>query len=731
MNAISSCLVAVAFASACTTEEPGTGSVAGCPSGKTRIETAAKLEVRDPAGAAASASVVIDGAPMATGSVREFVLVLSNTAPPISARPLTVKSVALVETDADGKVVSTGPQFTCKGPGGKPCAEATWPVLVPAGLDAACKPKDSVASTALTVTYTRGTAATPRKARLDVTVEGDPLWKDAPRTLEFKVQIGSPKLVCVPASVDFGKVAKNQGAEAPFKCTNAGTGQLVFDSLEIVAPSMPVEVQVAGGPTVTPTKPFAGTPKLALAANETLEMTVRLLPIAEQEKLVATLRITTNDAGIGTLQVPLKANATGPCLKASALSVEFGAVPVGSQAKLQASLESCGTEDVALTGLGLEPGSTAGFQVEPFGCVTDGGAAPTVQKPLVLPPTAKCTFYVTFSPSQVGTKATGKIVVPWNAGVTTDIALSGEGVQAACPVACLTLKNDANGQKVLAGKDVVPQTPLTLDAACSSAPQGHVIDTWKWSVAQPQGSFSTFAPSAQAKVVKFQPNISGKYTFSLDVTDDSKVSACKPAVFELNVIADDLIHVELTWDTPTDPNKTDTGKDKTGAWAGSDVDLHLAHPNAIKAAGQPDFDKNGEPDPWFAPCDDAYWFNKLPKWGDLSDPEDDPRLDLDDYDGWGPENLNIKAPEPGLAYFVGVYYASDNQYGLSTPRVRVYLDHKSVADLDKTGPAMKTGDLWCVARISWNPNKITPCKGADAKGNLVTPAYPQVPKLCK
>ena len=35
---------------------------------------------------------------------------------------------------------------------------------------------------------------------------------------------------------------------------------------------------------------------------------------------------------------------------------------------------------------------------------------------------------------------------------------------------------------------------------------------------------------------------------------------------------------------------------------------------------------------------------------------DDPRLDLDDVNGFGPENINIEEPEVPQDYLVGVYY---------------------------------------------------------------------------
>jgi hypothetical protein len=86
------------------------------------------------------------------------------------------------------------------------------------------------------------------------------------------------------------------------------------------------------------------------------------------------------------------------------------------------------------------------------------------------------------------------------------------------------------------------------------------------------------------------------------------------------------LHVRLAWDTDA-----------------TDVDLHVLAPN-----GQM----------WT--CDgDVYFSNPQPQWGDPNRFEDDPFLDTDDVDGFGPENVNVQAPAPGT-YRVLVHYWADH-----------------------------------------------------------------------
>jgi hypothetical protein len=87
-----------------------------------------------------------------------------------------------------------------------------------------------------------------------------------------------------------------------------------------------------------------------------------------------------------------------------------------------------------------------------------------------------------------------------------------------------------------------------------------------------------------------------------------------------------------------------------------------------------------------------------------------PRLDIDDTNGLGPENTNIDAPAPGR-YRVYVHY-----YGLTTPTsdpteatVRLYLDGVQRGEFRRV---LERNDLWRVAEIEWfdgaSPNVTTP-----------------------
>ena len=221
--------------------------------------------------------------------------------------------------------------------------------------------------------------------------------------------------------------------------------------------------------------------------------------------------------------------------------------------------------------------------------------------------------------------------------------------------------------------------------------------------------------------------MAGEYTFSLTVRDDENVESCEPAILKVVVIPDEAIHVELVWSSEKDENMEDQGEGN-----GTDMDLHFAHPFALG----PDLDADGAPDPWYDTTFDCFYFNKTPNWGTFDpDVEDDPSLDRDDIDGWGPENLNINIPEEGADYLVGVHYWNDHEFGKSLATVRVYIYGE--LDVAVENVPLNPLDMWKVVRIPWNGgmSKTEVLTNETDGSYLITPKYQNPmfisPCICK
>lgn len=698
-----------------------------------KVDRGAKFSIRDWLQAEAKPQYLVDISTLGAGKSRDFVLSLTNTADANLAKPLVFASVTVQELDEKGDAV-TSPQFGCLGPDGQACDKAVWPALIPAGFEAACAPTGA-SSTAQTVTlrYTRPADAKQRRIKLTFSVVGDPAYTQGPRTLELTVQAGAPKLSCKPDTIDFGQVAA--GTPPPpqtLTCTNKGNASAAITGLELKGKTWLGDVTL-GTHKVTLTAPWLpedATSAVEVAAGTAVELTVALDPGTSTQKQSATLLVKTTDPAAAEIQVPMYANTTGPCLTLSPPSVEMGDVAITQKGSQTVTLSNCGVDDVEVSAIAFAAGATAGLTV---GAVVGlcGDKLPATGAPWILPPKQACSVTVEFAPPGAGVEASGNVEIVSTAG-TKSLPVTAKGVAVSCGSACFTIKNAANSMLIKDG--VTPQTKLNLDGACSTAAPGQSVGTWKWSLqSAPQGNYASFLPSPIGQKVTFTPVIAGTYQIKLETIDGAGAPGCQPKIFNLLVIPDDKLHIELTWTTVGDKIPTDE--------LGTDLDLHLARPVGV-AAKLPDLDGNGEPDPWGSQCDCFAW-HKLAKWDDPMNDDDDARLDLDDFDGWGPEIINVRVPIKGQKYQIGVRDWFDKptdkngvplkdpvtakpypSFGVNVPRVRVYLDASQTPALDTTGPEMIAGDMWCVRVVSWSPNTLVPCTGADSQGVLLTPSYP-------
>ena len=126
------------------------------------------------------------------------------------------------------------------------------------------------------------------------------------------------------------------------------------------------------------------------------------------------------------------------------------------------------------------------------------------------------------------------------------------------------------------------------------------------------------------------------------------------------------VHVQLIWDTT------------------ADLDVHLLHPNG-----------SWNSSPW-----DCYWANQHPNWGDLSTTTDDPAHDLDDTDGFGPENITLSNLERGITYrAAGAYFTSSSSLP-TTATMRVFVRGALVEELTTRLPG--SGYFWEAAAITFD-----------------------------
>lgn len=229
-------------------------------------------------------------------------------------------------------------------------------------------------------------------------------------------------------------------------------------------------------------------------------------------------------------------------------------------------------------------------------------------------------------------------------------------------------------------------TPPTL--TCPAVVEGRPLTTITWSMGvqddgfssnvrwmlsdRPDGSAAAFTGSARVDTpgtlpFAFEPDLAGEFPVDITVTDEDGMTAtCTTLV---RAIVDEGLRIEMFWNT-----------------ARTDMDLHLLNPIATS---------------WFN-ANDCYFSNCLR--GLMWPPggvEDDPSLDIDNRDGFGPENINIQTPSPGT-YRVGVHAYS----GDAGVTVRIYCGGSRTDARATFGPTRlddRSGsmnrDFWRVADV--------------------------------
>jgi hypothetical protein len=207
-------------------------------------------------------------------------------------------------------------------------------------------------------------------------------------------------------------------------------------------------------------------------------------------------------------------------------------------------------------------------------------------------------------------------------------------------------------------QEVVPDTVVSLDGTGSTDPNGQAL-SYSWEVvSRPDGSVASLSnPSSPTPTLL--GDVSGQFEVCLTVTNpDGCVS--EPDCMRIVVKPQVQLHIELVWFSD-----------------GTDFDLHYRAPFGT----------------WFtmnkgncSASDQATvtWFCVMnPDWGydgrglPDGDPTNNPSLDVDNFAGFGPENINQERlfdGKDGEPFRIGVHYWADRGHGPKEARVRVYVD---------------------------------------------------------
>ena len=201
-----------------------------------------------------------------------------------------------------------------------------------------------------------------------------------------------------------------------------------------------------------------------------------------------------------------------------------------------------------------------------------------------------------------------------------------------------------------------PLSPISIEA--SAIDDGEVV-RWDWELSRTPDGSNAGPPTTGRPTSTFTPDVAGRYEVILTATDDDGMQ--DQCVIPVLAVSDQGLRIEVSWDTATD------------------MDTHLLRPTGVE---------------WDEEPDDCYYANRTPDWGGPGT-DDDPRLDIDDTDGFGPENINIDVPVDGI-YRAGVLAFR----GVANVTMRIYCGGSRLDPALTVGPVrIQNRELWRVADI--------------------------------
>lgn len=441
-----------------------------------------------------------------------------------------------------------------------------------------------------------------------------------------------------PTLLDFGDVPVGMSRTMTASLHNTGTPIFTIDNVEV-----PRSFTLPGIKTSLMGK--------EIAPGDDMGLDVAFISMTEGE--------VTGDLVIdsGATKVTLKLRANGvqtrvPVLAIDPTSLDFGDVELNTEQARNAIITNTGNAVGTIMRVDVDS-SDYRFDGPPAFDVPEGGQQQV---------------RVVFKPTTEGPHAATMTFVPAGFPPLT-LTLNGKGVVPLGEILCSPTTLDFG--RVERGMSATKQVTCSARGGAARLINAQVrgSDAQYFSLVNPPGTMDLQTDQSVTIDVEYTPD-------GLPATHGADLQVAFSGGAGMGTA-----HVTLTGEV-IPPPPTETAISVVLRWSsnGTDVDLHMVRPSGVE------FDTS-----------DCYYANPSPDWGTSGLMTDNPYLDVDDVDGFGPETINLSQAANGQ-YKVMIHYYSDHFQGPTTGTVEVYVAGMSVGTFTHN---LNCDDIWTVGTVNW------------------------------
>lgn len=449
-----------------------------------------------------------------------------------------------------------------------------------------------------------------------------------------------------PASLQFGEVPLDMSRALPVTLSNVGEGLFTIEGIEV-----PEGFSLRG---VKGT--LEGT---SLQPADTLDFEVVFFPTEEGTyDRVLTVRAVNTTVELALSGVGVRRRI--PVLSIDPTSIDFGNVALGESARASFTVRNSGTAPATLDRASLR---STGRDVAAGDTFLIG-----TQLPVVVQVEESVTLEVVYMPTTEGRHVDVMAIGASGEAPPLELGLGGNGIvplgDILCEPSLIAFGQVERGQ--VARRDVT----CTARGGPARLISGAIAGNPMFVLPQPPATVDLMRDESVTVPVEFHPE---------------GLPSVQRGTLRLNYaggMGAASVQVDLTGEV-IPPPPTATAFTIVMRWNtnNTDMDIHLLRPGATL----------------FDPVGDCHYANRSPDWGRQRDASDDPFLDVDDIDGFGPETINLSETAAGQ-YQVWVHSFRDLLR--TTPTVEIHLAGNLAGTYNR--PNLACGQAWHVGTINWN-----------------------------